>query len=105
VVDAIAVSRWRRFATWPANPTDRLLILGDGPSNGAVAFILYHVTKKHEDTTVNLDMPFDEAIRRLAQPKRKGSQAEESGSTKSDGDRSPERPKSRTAPRPKSSGD
>jgi len=60
---------------------------------------------KHEDTTVNLDMPFDEAIRRLAQPKRKGSQAEKSGSTKSDGDRSPERPKRRTAPRPKSSGD
>lgn len=30
--------------------------------------------RKHEDTTVNLDMPFDEAIRKLARAKRAGSQ-------------------------------
>ena len=35
--------------------------------------------RKHEDTTVNLDMPFDEAIRKLARAKRAGSRAEESG--------------------------
>ena len=38
--------------------------------------------RKHEDTTVKLDMPFDEAIRRLS--KRGGSQVGQSGRTKSD---------------------
>jgi hypothetical protein len=44
--------------------------------------------RKHQDTSVSLHpLSFEEAIRRLAQPKRKGSQAEESDSTKSPADR------------------
>jgi len=37
--------------------------------------------RKHEDTTVKLDMPFDEAMKKLAQAKRTDSEAEESGNT------------------------
>ncbi len=37
--------------------------------------------RKHDDTTVKLDMTFDEAMAKLAQAKRKDSQAEESGNT------------------------
>ncbi len=59
--------------------------------------------RKHQDTTVNLDMPFEEAIRRLS--KRGGSQAAETGSTKSPAARSPARTKRKTARRRKSSGD
>ena len=45
------------------------------------------VKRKHEDTTVKLDMPFEEAIRRLST--RKGSQAAEFDSTKSPDARPP----------------
>ena len=62
--------------------------------------------RKHEDTSVSLHpLSFDEAIRKLAKaPKRGGSQAEGSGSTKSPADRPPARTRRRTAPRWKSSG-
>jgi len=59
---------------------------------------------KHKDATVKLDMPFDEAIRKLAST-RKGSRSAESDSTKSDAGRSPAPRAKRSAPRPKSSAD
>ena len=47
----------------------------------APLYIGFAMTGKHEETTVNLDMPFEEGVRRLST--RKGSQVAESGSTKS----------------------
>ena len=58
--------------------------------------------RKHEDTTIRLNMPFDEAIAKLAQAKREDSQAEASGSTK-EADRESAPSKKRTARRRKPS--
>ena len=63
---------------------------------------LYTVTvmarkRQTEDITVKIDVPFDEAIRRLSHAKHEDSPAEESGSTKSGASPKPARTAKRSA--------
>ena len=75
------------------------------PSGAPVGYTIGDMAekRKHEDTSVSLDLTFEEAIARLVHaPKREGSQAEESGSTKA-ADPASAPSKKRTAPRRKPS--